>query len=158
MQALHFLKFNQEAVGFYFDVLTFLTSAFIISRLALPHLTRRQQEAAHGEEHTKGIDWAQGFHQLTEGWHFIFMDPVVRAVMIGLGTGLIGGGMLLPLGPVFTKVVLRSGNAGFGLLLSALGVVGVADDRDQAALSIIQNRLPPPPRNMTPRCSSPGSH
>jgi dTMP kinase len=136
---LHFLSLNQEAVGFYFDVLTFLTSAFIISRLALPHLTRREREAAHPEGQDLGVTWGQAFRELKEGWHFIFIDPVVRAVMIGLGTGLIGGGMLVPLGPVFARVVLKSGTAGFGLLVTGLGVgvaVGVG------TLSILQNRIP----------------
>lgn len=135
IDALRALRFNQEAVGFYFDVCTFLLSALLISRLALPHLTRRERE----ESHDTGIDWGQAFHELKEGWQFIFINPVVRAVMLGLGTGLIGGGMLVPLGPVFSRVVLGSGTAGFGWLVTALGV-GVA--LGVGALTILQNRMP----------------
>ena len=39
--------------------------------------------------------------------------------------GLIGGGMLVPLGPVFSSRVLDAGTAGFGLFIFALGC-GVA--------------------------------
>ena len=50
---------------------------------------------------------------------------MVRAVNLGLATGLIGGGMLVPLGPVFSDEVLGAGSPGFGLLTTALGF-GVA--------------------------------
>jgi len=45
----------------------------------------------------------------------------VRAVMVGIGTGLIGGGMLVPLGDIFVTDVLGGGSAGFGLLLTGMG-------------------------------------
>lgn len=132
--ALRALRFNQEAIGFYFDVCTFLLSALLISRIALPHVSRRERQAAH----EGGIDWGQAFHELKEGWQFIFINPVVRAVMLGLGTGLIGGGMLVPLGPVFSRVVLGSGTAGFGWLVTALGS-GVA--LGVGALTFLQRRM-----------------
>lgn len=134
ISALRALRFNQEAIGFYFDVCTFLLSALLISRIALPHVSRREREASH----ERGIDWGQAFHELKEGWQFIFINPVVRAVMLGLGTGLIGGGMLVPLGPVFSRVVLGSGTAGFGWLVTALGS-GVA--LGVAALTFLQRRI-----------------
>ena len=65
------------------------------------------------------------FTEITEGWRFIGTDPVVRAVMVGLGTGLIGGGMVVPLGPVSRSTCWTAAPPGFGLLLTALGF-GVA--------------------------------
>jgi MFS family permease len=61
--------------------------------------------------------------------------------MAAIGTGLIGGGMLVPLGPVFSDQVLGGGTAGFGLLLTALGS-GVA--AGVILLSAFQRRLPKP--------------
>jgi dTMP kinase len=58
---------------------------------------------------------------------------------VGLGTGLIGGGMVAPLGPTFSTRVLHAGPAGFGLLLTALGM-GVAIG--VVGLSTVQRRLP----------------
>lgn len=90
-------------------------------------------------ESGRRIDFGQAFRELKEGWKFIFINPVVRAVNVGLATGLIGGGMLVPLGPVFSVRVLDAGTAGFGLFIFALGsgvAVGVV------MLSVFQRRLP----------------
>ena len=76
-------------------------------------------------EDEERIDLGQVFTEIKEGWSFIFLNPVVRSVNIGLATGLVGGGMVVPLGAVFATEVLDAGPAGFGLFITALGV-GVA--------------------------------
>jgi dTMP kinase len=129
--ALHFLRLNQESLAIYADMATFFLSALLISTLALPRRT-----PANGRER---IDLGRTLTEIREGWHFIGTSPVVRSVIVGLGTGLIGGGMVAPLGPTFAKDVLHSGPAGFGLLLTALGV-GVAIG--VVGLSAVQKRLP----------------
>ncbi len=128
---LHFLELNQETLAIYVDVLTFLTSAFIISTLTLarPKAPRRRSVAP----------LTDALNEVKEGWRFIGTSPVVRSVMVGLGTGLIGGGMVAPLGPVFSTAVLDAGSAGFALMLTALGMglaVGVV------GLSVVQKHLP----------------
>lgn len=78
------------------------------------------------------------FGEIREGWEFIFVNPVVRAVMIGLATGLVGGAMLVPLGPTFSLRVIGDANK-FSLFITALGVgvaVGVV------TLGALQKRLP----------------
>jgi MFS family permease len=127
--ALGFLELNQESLAIYVDVLTFFTSAALLSTVALPHNPRRKGR----------IELGRTFTELKEGWKFIGTSPVVRSVLVGLGTGLIGGGMVAPLGPTFAERVLRAGPAGFGLLLTALGMglaVGVV------GVSTIQKRVP----------------
>jgi dTMP kinase len=134
---LHSLSLNQTATGFYFDVLTFCFSAYMISRLDLPHLTRREKRA----EGERRIDWAQAYHDVREGWTFILDSPLTRAVILGLGTGLIGGAMVVPLGPFFSKQVVNAGDAGFGVLATGLGVgmpIGVG------TVAMLQKRLPKP--------------
>ena len=122
LPALDFLELNQESLAIYVDVVTFFTSAALIATLALPRNPRRVGR----------VDLGRTFTEVREGWQFIFTSPVVRAVLVGLGTGLIGGGMVAPLGPTFADRVLHAGPAGFGLLLTALGtglavgVVGVS--------------------------------
>jgi dTMP kinase len=105
----------------------------MISRLTLPARERPVRE--------KGgrIGFGGAFHELKEGWHFVFINPVVRAVNVGLATGLVGGGMLVPLGPVFADRVLGAGTQGFGFLIFALGC-GVAFG--VVLVSVFQRRLP----------------
>ena len=43
-------------------------------------------------------------------------------MLVGLGTGMIGGGMLVPLGAVFNDEVLAAGSAGFSSILVAMGL------------------------------------
>ena len=128
---LRFLELNQESLAIYVDVCTFLTSAFIISTLTIPrHKVRRKSPSV------KPLSGA--ITEIREGWRFIGTNPVVRAVMVGLGTGLIGGGMVAPLGPVYSSVVLNAGPSGFGLMLTALGMglaIGVL------GLTTLQRRL-----------------
>jgi dTMP kinase len=135
IDALSGLNTDQETIAFFADALTFAFSAFMISRLPIFTSDRRRQERGEG----KGIDLTKAFHDLKEGWQFIFVNPVVRAVNIGLATGLIGGGMLVPLGPVFSIRVLHAGTAGFGFFIFAMGT-GVAIG--VVLLSVFQRRLP----------------
>ena len=131
-ESLSSLSLNQETLAVWFDVVTFLLSAFLISTLTFVR-PRRERTS------TRRINFGETFQDLKEGWQFIFVNPIVRAVMVGVGTGLIGGGMLVPLGPVFTSQVLGAGPAGFGLLLTALGT-GVA--LGVLLVSVLQKRLP----------------
>ena len=124
---------NQVAIAFYVNAAAFLVAAVMISRLQLP---KHEKRPRNGD---RRIDFGQAFHELKEGWSFIFINPVVRAVNVGLATGLIGGGMLVPLGPVFSAEVLDAGAAGFGILIFALGTgvaVGVV------MLSVFQRHIP----------------
>jgi dTMP kinase len=119
-------------MSIYVDVLTFAASALFISTLVLPPSRRAQQAEL-------GVDFNGPFREMREGWHFMFTDRVVRAVMLALATGLIGGGMVLPLGDLFSRDVLGGGSAGFGLLISAMGF-GMA--AGVVSLSAFQKRLP----------------
>ena len=133
--SLAFLRLNDASLAVYFDVLTFFLSAVLISTLSL---TRRPEDAATSR---RPIDFSQTFDEFKEGWRFIAVNRRVSAVMVGLGAGLIGGGMLVPLGPLFTEQVLGGGTAGFGLVVFALGTgvaVGVS------LVSVVQNRLHKP--------------
>jgi MFS family permease len=133
--ALEGLGVSQESLAFYANAATYLIAALVITSLpiARDHLRKRERDEG------SSIDFGDVFREIKEGWHFIFINPVVRAVNVGLATGLIGGGMLVPLGPVFATTVLGAGTAGFGLFTFALGLgvaVGVI------AISVFQRRLP----------------
>ncbi|MDQ3146150.1 MAG: MFS transporter [Actinomycetota bacterium] len=128
--ALDALQVNRESIALYFNVVTFLASALLIATLKLSSPERT---------HDGRINLRATFDELAAGWRFIGSSPVIKAVMMGLATGLFGGGMVVPLGIVFSKQVLGAGQAGFSLLLTALGF-GVA--AGVLALSAVQKHLP----------------
>jgi dTMP kinase len=138
---LSVLKTDQEALAFYVDMISFMASALLISRLHLNDVERRARARATAEASEKRIDFAQTFHELKEGWRFIFSNSVVRSVNLGLATGLIGGGMVVPLGSIFARDVLDAGTAGYGAFITSLGfgvAVGVL------ILSFAQRYIPKP--------------
>ncbi|MFP5375252.1 MAG: MFS transporter, partial [Acidimicrobiia bacterium] len=134
IDALEVLEVDREFVAIYFDVFTFFLSALMISTLALPRSDRR----AAGTNGRR-VDFRQTFRELAEGGRFIRQSPVVRPVILGIGTGMIGGGMVVPLGPVASDQIYGAGSTGFGLLLAALGF-GVAGGI--VGLSVLQRRVP----------------
>lgn len=132
VHGLGFFHLSQESLAIYVDVVTFFASAFIISRLALPVKTTAQKAAV--EASTLASTWRDA----KEGWRFIGQTYRVRAVVIGFCTGLIGGGMVVPLGVTFSDKILHKGPTGFGLLELSLGL-GVAGG--VVALSVVQGRV-----------------
>ena len=130
---LHRFGTQQPLLPILVDASTFLVSAFLISRLALP-------ESKRGA--VKKIPIAQTTHDIWEGLKFIRSNALVRGVMIGLGGGLIGGGVIIPLGTLFAIDVLGGGASTFGLLMVAFGVgatIGLV------TLLMLQRRLPREP-------------
>jgi MFS family permease len=123
------LSVDREVLALWVDGATFLTSAAIVWGLPIPHIDRSEG---------KPIDWTQTFREIVEGLRFIRSHQLVRGVMLGLGVGLIGGGAMVPLGPVFARDVLGSSTQ-FGVLMTALGM-GAA--MGIFSLLAVQRRLP----------------
>jgi dTMP kinase len=115
IDAIGGLKTSQEAVAFYAQVGCYVGAAFIIARLAIP-----KDHVHHHDD--DDIDLGKVFTDIKEGWHYAFINPVVRAVNLGLACGLIGGGMLIPLGQTFSKQILHAGPGGYGVFITMLGL------------------------------------
>ena len=131
-----FFRFDQESLAFYLDAATFLVAALLVWTLTLPRRSKAERaKSAEG----KDADLLGPLRELKEGWRFIFLNPTVRSVNLALATGLIGGGMLIPLGPIFADEVLgEDPGDGFATLQTALGfgvAIGVL------MLSVSQRRL-----------------
>ena len=120
------LNADQIGLGFFTDSLTFLFSALMIYFIAIPNRTDKETNPKQKPK----LNLRSTIDELREGWEFIFVNPIVKAVCAALGAGLIGGGMLIPLGPIFAKDVLGENPAdGMSVLQTALGIgvaVGVA--------------------------------
>lgn len=137
---LSFLENDQVALAFYVDAVTFVFAAWMVSRLPLGgRRSPRYHEGVATTEHAMGAAMRATLDELKEGWKEIFANHTVRAVNVGLACGLIGGGMLIPLGAVFSTEVLGAGAAGYGLFTTALGF-GVAVGA--VGVSLLQRRLP----------------
>ena len=67
-----------------------------------------------------------------------FTTVLVAGVNVGLATGVMGGGMLVPLGAIFVDEVISGTEADFQLVLFALGL-GMA--AGVVSASVLQNRL-----------------
>ena len=134
IDALSVLEVDRENLALWFDAMTYLVSALLITSLTLPGGRPRCDGAR--------IDWGQTWRELVEGVRFVGGNRVVRSVIIGMGVGLIGCGAVIPLGSIYTTQVLGAGSAGFGLLMTGLGfgaAIGVV------VLSALARRLPTEP-------------
>jgi len=132
---------NAQALAFYFDAMTFIAVALIVGFfIKTPSIdpSERKSTAKEGGRTRGSAALREAVSEVREGWRFIFVNPVVRAVNLGLAAGLLGGAMLVPLGPTFAKFVIGDANA-FSLYITALGfgvAIGVA------LLTALQNRIP----------------
>jgi dTMP kinase len=128
--ALDFLKLDRESVALYFDALAFTASALITLTLPIPRNHLRSEQR---------IKVTDTIRDIKEGIQFIAGSLLVRGVIIGLAGGLLGGGMMIPLGPVFSTKVLGEGTSGFGLMMFALGFGAAAG---VITLVLLQKRAP----------------
>lgn len=140
IDALDALETDQYAVAFYANVVCYVISAVVIYRLRVEqtHLAPGDEVPESGRRDRPAIDLGQVFTEIKQGWHYAFINPVVRSVNVGLACGLVGGGMLVPLGQPFTEDVLGAGPSGYGVFVFVLGI-GVA--AGVVAVSALQTRL-----------------
>jgi len=121
---------DREALALFVDSFTFLFSALIVFRLPIPNNHKR---------HKGRIDLTQTVRDMKEGLVFIKNHQRVRAIVIGLGIGLIGAGAMIPLGATFAEESLGGDAATFGVLMTALGMGAAAG---VISLLLLQKRLP----------------
>lgn len=128
---------STQTLAFYFNAVTYVV-AFVIVRTmirtkAAPVHEQRDDETADDSTGIRAV-----FHEVREGWHLLVVNPVVRAVNVGLAAGLLGGAMLVPLGPTFAKQILGDVDK-FPLYITALGC-GVA--AGVGLLTALQQKVP----------------
>lgn len=110
-QALSSLKTNAAIPSLWFDSITYVVSAVIVFGLPIPR--RRKRAGAK-------FEWTSTFSEIKDGFSFMRHNRFARAVIVGLGGGVIGAGAMVPLSQVFATEVLGS-KSEFGVLLFALG-------------------------------------
>lgn len=98
------------AFAFVFDAFTFLLSAYMIWRIALP----RAQLAA-------GSAAAPFGESLRDGVRYIMRNRFIRGLAWAVTVGMLGGGVLFALGIGYVKETLGGDNVAFGWLMGLFG-------------------------------------
>lgn len=103
---------NPTVMALLFNAVTFLVSALLLSRVALPRRPRRDA----GAEPRRVID------ELKEGWQFIRGLPLIRALITGVVGVFFGGGVVVSLGPVFVQSSLGATGDSWYVMIAVVGV------------------------------------
>jgi dTMP kinase len=106
---------GQVSLALYFNVITFVISAFTVYSLRdLPQ--RRTGEAISAPSVAKAI-W--------QGWQFIGQNRVVRGLTTGMIGAFAGAGVVVGLGYAYIRTALNGGSAGWGTVFAAM-FIGLA--------------------------------
>lgn len=105
------LQDNPFAVVFFVDSLTYLVSFYFISRIELPG-TADESDIADDEAEMSGF----------KAFFRAFRFPLIRAILPGLITVMLGIGALFSLGIVYVREVLGASDMAFGGLIAIFGI------------------------------------
>jgi dTMP kinase len=109
------------SAAFAFDALTFLISAAIVFFTNIPPAPLPTERSPRGR-----VDLRAPLRDMADGFRFVARPGPIRRMILGMAAGLFGGGALFVIGQPFAEQVLRASDAGYGLIVTALGVgVGV---------------------------------
>ena len=125
--AFHFLHLNRENLALWIDMLTFLASATIVSRMRAPTVPRDKRP----------VRFAVLWDELVEGLRYLRERGEVSRIMRSIAVALAGGAVVFSLGSPYASSVLHGGAGLFGGIVAALGtgmgvgvfVLGLIGDR-----------------------------
>jgi dTMP kinase len=106
---------GQVALALYFNVATFVISAFVCYSL------RELPRSRNGER----ISVPSVVKSIWQGWKFVGQNRVVRGLTIGMVGAFAGAGVVVGLGYAYIKITLDGGSAGWGTVFAAM-FVGLA--------------------------------
>ena len=104
----HVVMTHPTAFAFFFDALTFLVSATMISRVRIPR---------HDEGKALHL-----FSGLAEAFRFAWRNPLLRSLSEGLLVSMFGGGVLFAIGIAYIHQTLHGSDVDFGWLAALWGV------------------------------------
>jgi dTMP kinase len=102
------MRAHPTASAFFFDAATFVVSALMISRVAIP----KHQEG-------KSLHLLSG---LREGFLFAWRTPILRSLAEGLTVSMFGGGVLFAIGIAYIHDTLGGSDVQFGWLAALWGL------------------------------------
>jgi dTMP kinase len=104
---------KQEQLALFFDAITFAAAAAINYTLKIP----AGRKARHGPLKLRRV-----WHEFTDGLKVIGEHPMVRPWILGIGMIFVGVGAFLAIALFYVEGVLGAGPAGYGLMVTTLGI------------------------------------
>ena len=111
----HYFTTNQVNLALYFNAATFVVSALTV--FTLREIGQRRRSAEVSEPSVAKA--------ILNGWRFIGRNQVVRGIVIGLAGAFAAAGVIVGLGRSYVSYTLHGGDAGWGVVFSAI-FVGIA--------------------------------
>ena len=111
----HYFSTNQVNLALYFNAATFVVSALTI--FTLREIGQRHRSREISEPSVAKAIW--------NGWRFIGRNQVVRGIVIGMVGAFAAAGVIVGLGRSYVSYTLHGGDAGWGVVFSAI-FVGIA--------------------------------
>jgi dTMP kinase len=113
-QISHYFASNQVNLALYFNAATFVVSALTI--FSLKQIGQRRR----GEISSPSVA-----RDIWDGWKFISRSGIVRGIVAGMTGAFAAAGVVVGLGRSYVSDTLHGGNAGWGVVFSAI-FVGIA--------------------------------
>ncbi len=110
----HYFATGQVDLALYFNVATFVVSAVTV--YTLKEIPPRRAGEISAPSVAKAI---------VDGWRFVGATPVVRGIVIGMTGAFAAAGVVIGLGKTYISDTLHGGDAGWGIVFSAI-FVGLA--------------------------------
>ncbi len=107
-----YFQHRQEFLALWLDAGTFAFSAYMVSRLPI------RRTASQGER----FQLSQAGKDIRDGVRFLREHSLVRAMTVGIVVAFAGVGSIIALGPVFAGQTLHAPTAGWGFLVTAIGI------------------------------------
>ena len=111
--AIPVLQGRDHAVPLFLDAGTFLFSAAMISRVAIPPSPAKL---------SGGLDFSRIWRDVLEGIRFLREDSMASAMTAGIVVAFSAVGAVLALAPIFVVDTLGADNAGWGFIVTSFGV------------------------------------
>ncbi len=112
-----FTAHSGVAAAFAFDAVTFVVSGVVVLFTVLPKVEIQPEREAAGR-----LDLRAPLRDMVDGFRFVTTFPAARRTVLGVALALFGAGALFVLGQPFSQQILGGRDAGFGVLVTALGV------------------------------------
>jgi dTMP kinase len=102
-----------ESLALWLDGGTFVLSAYLVSRIALP--------SPAPSSHSR-FDLSRVGRDIADGVRFLRENSLASAMTLGIVAAFSAVGAVLALGPIFARNALGAGNTGWGILVTSFGI------------------------------------